>query len=107
MTTDSTDSSTVSRILGWLKAGYPDGIPPNDYPPVLGVLRRNLTETDIEAIADDLALHSVSAGDVPVTADDIRAMVREHIFQSATGEDLARVSAHLAAGGWPLAADLA
>lgn len=98
--------SPVGRILEWLKAGYPQGIPPADYPPVLGVLRRKLTETEIVAIADELALQSVSAGDVPVTAEDIRRMIREHVFQSCTPEDIARVSGMLARGGWPLEADL-
>jgi hypothetical protein len=98
--------SASTRILDWLRAGYPDGIPPNDYPPVLGVLRRNLTDTDIESIADELAMQSVSSGNVPVTADDIRAMVHSQAFQSSTPEDITRVSAKLAAGGWPLAAEI-
>ncbi|WGL53593.1 DUF3349 domain-containing protein [Nocardioides sp. BP30] len=99
-------TSPVSRVLEWLKAGYPQGIPPADYPPVLGVLRRKLTDEEIEAIADELALQSVSAGDVPVTAEDIRSMVRSHAFQRCTSEDLTRVSGLLASGGWPLEADL-
>lgn len=100
------DDTRVGRMLGWLRAGYPEGIPPYDFPPVLGVLHRNLTDADIEAIADQLALQSVSDGDVPVTADDVRAMVHEHAFQRATPDDIARVSARLAAGGWPLSDDL-
>ncbi|WP_460850214.1 DUF3349 domain-containing protein [Nocardioides ultimimeridianus] len=98
-------TSPVARILEWLRAGYPEGIPPRDYPPVLGVLRRNLTEGDIESIADELALQSISNGVQPVTADQIRAMVRDQALQASTDEDLRRVSAKLAAGGWPLAAD--
>lgn len=98
--------SRASRILDWLRAGYPEGIPPKDYPPVLGVLRRSLTDDDIETIADELALRSISNGVTPVTADDVRAMVRERVFQSCTPADLARVSAQLALGGWPLADDL-
>lgn len=99
-------SSSVSRVLEWLKAGYPEGIPPRDYPPVLGVLRRALTESDIEAIADELAMRSVSNGAEPVTADQVRRMVREHAFQACTPDDIARVSALLARGGWPLDDDL-
>jgi hypothetical protein len=34
-------------------------------------------------------------------------MVHDHVFQSATDDDLRRVSAVLAAGGWPLTNDLA
>ena len=98
--------SPVAKMLNWLKAGYPQGIPQHDFPSVLMVLQRNLTEVEIESIADDLALKSVSNDSEPVTADDIRAMVREHVFQTATPQDLRRVSALLAHGGWPLATDL-
>ena len=97
----------VGKILEWLKAGYPQGIPPRDYPPVLGVLRRHLTDDEIIQIADRLALDSVSRGVEPVSADNVRDMVRQHAFQSATDDDLRRVSALLAAAGWPLADDLA
>ncbi|MFT4287410.1 DUF3349 domain-containing protein [Nocardioides sp.] len=99
-------AAPIARILEWLKSGYPDGIPPTDYPPVLGVLHRNLTDADIEAIADELAVASIGNGVEPITADDVRRMVREQVFQSCTPDDLRRVSATLALGGWPLAADL-
>jgi len=99
-------TTPVSRILDWLRAGYPDGIPPRDYPPVLGVLRRNLTDSDIEAISDELALQSVSNGNATVSAEDIRLMVHDQVFQSCTPDDIQRVSAQLAAGGWPLAGEL-
>lgn len=100
-----TNTSPAAKILAWLRAGYPEGIPPNDIPPVLGVLRRNLTEGDIESIADELAMQSVSNGVEPVTADQIRAMVHDQALQAPTEDDLRRVSAKLAAGGWPLASE--
>jgi hypothetical protein len=95
-------TSRVRRIIAWLRAGYPDGIPPHDYPPVLAVLHRDLSEEELVAIADQLAMHSISAGDVPVSAEDIRSMVRDHAYQKCTADDLIRVSALLASGGWPL-----
>lgn len=98
--------SPVAKVLNWLKAGYPEGIPKHDFPSVLMVLRRNLTDSEIESIADDLALDSVSNDSEPVTPEHIRAMVRGHAFQTATPEDVLRVSAVLARGGWPLATDL-
>jgi hypothetical protein len=99
--------SPIARMLTWLRAGYPEGIPQRDFPSVLLVLQQNLSEADIEAIADDLALQSVSNGSSPVSAEQIRAMVRDRTFQAATDEDLRRVSAVLAQGGWPLASGLA
>ncbi len=98
--------STVGKILNWLKAGYPDGIPQSDFPSVLLVLRHNLTDTEIEAIADDLALESISNDSEPVTAQHIRDMVHDHAFQQASDDDIRRVSAVLASGGWPLAHEL-
>jgi Protein of unknown function (DUF3349) len=98
--------SPISKMLTWLRAGYPEGIPQRDFPSVLLVLQQNLSEADIEAIADDLALQSVSNGSSPVSAEQIRVMVRDHTFQAATDDDLRRVSAVLAQGGWPLASGL-
>lgn len=94
-----------TRILGWLRAGYPQGIPVRDYIALLGVLRRQLTDDDISAIAADLALQA-DASDSVITEDEIRRMIREHVFQSASPADIARVSAQLAQGGWPLSDDL-
>jgi hypothetical protein len=99
--------SPIAKVLSWLKAGYPQGIPQHDFPSVLMVLRRNLTDAEIESIADNLALESVSNGSEPVTAEQVRAMIRDQVFQTATSDDLLRVSAVLARGGWPLASDLA
>ena len=98
--------SPIAKILNWLVAGYPEGIPRHDFPSVLLVLRRNLTDAEIESIADELALQSVSNDSEPVTAEHIRAMVHGHAFQAATSDDVRRVSALLANGGWPLATEL-
>jgi hypothetical protein len=99
--------SPVGKVLNWLKAGYPEGIPQRDFPSVLMVLHRNLTDDEIESIADNLALESISNGSTPVSSDNIRTMIRDHVFQSATEDDLLRVSAVLARGGWPLTSELA
>lgn len=37
-------SDVLNRVLGFLRAGYPDGVPTNDYVPLLALLRRRLTE---------------------------------------------------------------
>ena len=38
----------------------------------------------------------------PISAEDIERMIKTSALQPATPEDVARVSAHLVAGGWPL-----
>ena len=33
----------MQRVLQWLRAGYPEGVPQQDYVALLGILRRTLT----------------------------------------------------------------
>ncbi len=95
-------SNFLSRTVGWLRAGYPTGVPRQDYVALLGLLRRRLTEEEIRKIAADLAEQSQLSDD-PITPQDIEAMISDSMLQEAGPEDIVRVSAHLAAGGWPLA----
>jgi hypothetical protein len=99
--TEQTTSLSQS-VLGWLRAGYPDGIPPQDYLPLLGVLHRRLTSEEIRTIADDLAAQAEASND-PIKRADIEALVEQTVYQRASDVDVARVSARLASGGWPLA----
>ncbi|MFF5077040.1 DUF3349 domain-containing protein [Actinoplanes sp. NPDC000266] len=94
----------LSRAIDWLRAGYPTGVPRQDYVALLGLLRRTLTEDEVRKIAADIAAQSeTTGGSDPITAADIEAMINDEVLQAATPEDIVRVSAHLAAGGWPLA----
>ena len=43
------------NVLRWLRAGYPDGVPPKDYYPVLALLKRSLTEDEVVEAAHDTA----------------------------------------------------
>jgi uncharacterized protein DUF3349 len=94
-------SNFLTRSVEWLRAGYPTGVPRQDYVALLGVLRRKLTEDEIRGIAKELAEQSVVSED-PISASDIEELISESMLQNATPADVARVSAHLAAGGWPL-----
>jgi Protein of unknown function (DUF3349) len=102
VTDDDLRSNFLTRALGWLRAGYPAGVPRQDYVALLGVLRRNLTEDEVRKIAQDLADASQGSPD-PITTEDIEQMINGTVLQEPTPEDVVRVSAHLAAGGWPLA----
>ena len=95
-------SNFLGRAVEWLRAGYPSGVPRRDYIALLGVLRRALTEDEVRKIAQDLADRSLTA-DGPLTTEDIESMIKTSVLQPASPEDVVRVSAHLAAGGWPLA----
>ncbi len=100
--TDDTRSGFLTRTLDWLRAGYPTGVPKRDYIALLGVLKVKLSEDEIRKLARDLADQSQKY-DEPITPEDIEKIIDEKMLQEATPADVARVSAHLAAGGWPLA----
>jgi hypothetical protein len=95
-------SNFLTRAVEWLRAGYPTGVPRQDYVVLLGLLRRKLTDIEVHKIAQDLAEQSDKSAD-PITTEGIEEMVNNAVLQEASPEDIARVSAHLAAGGWPLA----
>lgn len=95
-------ASFLARAVEWLRRGYPAGVPRQDYVALLGLLRRKLTEVEVHTIAELLAQQSGNGAE-PITTDDIEEMIQQSVLQPATEEDVARVSARLAAGGWPLA----
>jgi hypothetical protein len=99
---DELRSNFLTRAVEWLRAGYPAGVPRQDYVVLLGLLRRKLTEEEVRKIAQDLADQSQQSAD-PITTQDIEEMINDSVLQEASPEDVVRVSAHLAAGGWPLA----
>ena len=76
-------------------------MPRQDYVALLGILRRKMTEEEVKKIATALADQSLGSDD-PISAEDIENMISGELLQDATAEDMVRVSARLAAGGWPL-----
>jgi hypothetical protein len=89
----------LASIVGWLHAGYPEGVPEQDYVPLFALLARQLTDSDVAAVADELA----GTGD-PASGRAIRAAIGAVTHDRPLDTDVARVRARLAAGGWPLAA---
>jgi hypothetical protein len=94
-------STFVGRALEWLRAGYPAGVPRQDYVVLLGLLRRKLTDFEVHQIAQELAELSEQGEDI--TTADVERLINEATLDEASDQDVIRISAHLAAGGWPLA----
>jgi Protein of unknown function (DUF3349) len=88
----------VARVVGWLRAGYPDGVPQQDYVALLGILHRQLSEEEIITIA-----HTIAGSTATDVEERIRLAIRRKTLQPATDDEVARVSARLAKVGWPLA----
>lgn len=90
----------LSRVMNWLRAGYPQGVPPTDYIPVLAVLRRQLTEEEVETVAYRLSAEARAAGTAP-SEEDARAAILQTIDEKPTEEEVERVKTRLEAHGWP------
>ncbi len=90
--------SFLTDIIGWLRAGYPEGVPDVDYIPLFALLGRHLTDEEVKEIADELA-DSCDQHDAATIHAAINAVTNEHPRDS----DISRVRSRLAAGGWPLA----
>ncbi len=91
-------SDFITRIVGWLRAGYPEGVPQQDYQPLFALLGSQLTNDEVTLIADELAFSSD-----PESAEAIKKAITSVTHTPVHDSDIARVRAHLAAGGWPLA----
>lgn len=94
----------LGHVVGWLRAGYPQGIPKSDYVALFAVLHRHLTDYEVVAVAEELA--SMNNG-AEIGRADIEEAIARIAKEQPDEHDIARVASHLAAGGWPLAAPFA
>jgi Protein of unknown function (DUF3349) len=85
----------LSSIVSWLRAGYPEGIPPTDTFAVLALLTRRLGNDEVKAVAHEL----MQRGDFDDI--DIAVAVTQITDELPSPEDIERVRARLAAKGWP------
>ncbi|TNU76257.1 DUF3349 domain-containing protein [Miniimonas arenae] len=96
----------LRSVLRWLMAGYPDGVPPKDYSPVLALLRREqLTTAEIASIVEDL--QRAHPADSPVPAHEplpraeLVTLIEARLLEEPSEDEVARVAAILARHGWP------
>jgi Protein of unknown function (DUF3349) len=86
----------LTSIVDWLRAGYPEGIPPTDYFPVLALLSRRLSHDEVKVVAREL----MQRGDFDNV--DIGVLITQLTDELPSPDDIQRVRARLAAKGWPL-----
>ncbi|MEX5267768.1 DUF3349 domain-containing protein [Kocuria sp. CPCC 204721] len=91
----------VARAMNWLRADYPHGVPAQDYLPVLAVLRPQLNDEDMAAIAEQLAMDARTEG-TSLSEADARAAIHRATEDEPKPEEMERIRAMLAAHGWPL-----
>jgi hypothetical protein len=87
----------LSNIVGWLRAGYPQGVPEADYIPLLAILTRRLTDDEVQQITGRL----VDIGVLPVGMTDIGVMITKVTDEMPLETDVQRVRDRLESGGWP------
>jgi len=97
-----TSQGVLSKVLGWLHQGYPEGVPQKDYFALLALLKRSLTEDEVVQAAQ--AVLKKSATTEAVSEDEIRTAVQNLIAKEPNPEEIHQVAARLASVGWPLAA---
>jgi hypothetical protein len=88
----------LKKIIDWLRAGYPEGVPDVDYVPLFALLGSELTNHDVSLIADELANSSD-----PESAEAIKKAIAVVTNTRPSEADVNRVRARLAGAGWPLA----
>lgn len=92
----------LSRIVAWIVAGYPEGVPGPDRVPLLALLRRRLTDDEVKSVVADLQ----GRAELPATPDidviDIGVLITQITDDLPSRDDIERVRLRLAAQGWPL-----
>jgi hypothetical protein len=85
----------LNSIVSWLRAGYPEGVPPTDTFAVLALLTRRLSNDEVKAVACDL----MERGEFDNI--DIGVAITQLTDELPSPEDVERVRERLAAKGWP------
>ena len=92
------EGSALARIVSWLREGYPGGVPEHDYMPLIALLERRLTRSEVKKVAKALRRADVS----PAGPSDIAAAITEYTHTEPSDHDLRRVRDQLAKKGWPV-----
>lgn len=86
----------LNSIVSWLRAGYPEGVPPTDTFAVLALLTRRLSNDEVVAVACELMERGC------FDHIDIGVAITQITDELPAPEDVERVRERLATHGWPL-----
>lgn len=93
----------LMRVVNWLRAGYPNGVPSGDYVPLVALLRRQLSEDEVKAVSREL-IHQgqvTNEGPEPIKAVDAGVLITKITDELPFEADISRIRAHLEEQGWP------
>lgn len=86
----------IGRIVDWINAGYPEGVPGPDRVPLFALLKRRLTDDEVKIVAGAL----LQQGEIDDA--DIGVLITEITDELPTPDEIERVRERLATYGWPL-----
>jgi hypothetical protein len=91
-------SDVIAKIVSFLRAGYPQGVPATDTFALLALLRRRLSDDEVIQVATQLIEH----GDLPIQATDIRVLITKITDQMPSPDEVDRVKKYLETRGRPI-----
>lgn len=86
----------LAKIVAWITAGYPEGVPGPDRVPLFALMRQRLTDDEVKAVTREL----MNRGEFDQV--DIGVQITQLTDELPAPADIERVRARLAAKGWPL-----
>ena len=89
-------SKFLAKIVAWVTAGYPEGVPGPDRVPLFALLKPRLTDDEVKTVVREL----LDRGEFDHV--DIGVLITQLTDALPAPEDVERVRARLAAKGWPL-----
>jgi Protein of unknown function (DUF3349) len=86
----------LAKIVAWITAGYPEGVPGPDRVPLFALLKPRLTDDEVKSVAKELD----SRGEFDEV--DIGVLITQLTDELPDPADVERVRNRLAGKGWPL-----
>ena len=94
------DRPLVARVIAWLRAGYPHGVPEHDYVPLLAILRRQLSEDEVKHVSSELINEAATAPE-PISTIDAGVKITKVTHELPHQDDVTRVQKFLEEHGFP------
>jgi Protein of unknown function (DUF3349) len=84
----------LQTIVDFVRKGYPQGVPQQDYLPLFALLSRRLSDEEINELATELV------GSSRASAESVGEMIERLTHQTPSEAEVERVQRHLRAAGW-------
>lgn len=84
----------LQTIVDFVRKGYPQGVPQQDYLPLFALLSRRLSDEEINELATELV------GSSHASTESVGEMIERLTHQAPSEAEVERVQQHLRAAGW-------